>query len=68
VAQWRWTEAIQDQRPIGNHQRHAPDQPLYLWFDLHGTQAAVDLMRAGRRASSCVGGAKAGRRPARPIS
>jgi hypothetical protein len=48
VAQWRWTAAIQDRPPIGNYQRHAPDQPLYLWFDLHGTQAFVDPIRSGR--------------------
>jgi hypothetical protein len=48
VAQWRWTEAIQDGQPIGNYQRYAPDQPLYLWFDLHGTETAVDRIRSGR--------------------
>jgi hypothetical protein len=48
VAQWRWTEAIQDRRPIGNYQRYAPDQPLYLWVDLHGTEAAIDMIRSGR--------------------
>lgn len=47
VAQWRFAEAIQDRQPIGNYQRCAPDQPLYLWFDLHGTQEAVDELRAG---------------------
>jgi hypothetical protein len=48
VAQWRWTEAIQDGQPVGNYQRIAPDQPLYLWFELHGSQAALDALRAGR--------------------
>jgi hypothetical protein len=48
VAHWRWTEAIADRQPIGNYQRYAPERPLYLWFDLHGTQAALDAMRTGR--------------------
>jgi hypothetical protein len=48
VAQWRWTDAIEDRRPIGNYQRYAPDQPLYFWFELHGTQAALDDLQSGR--------------------
>jgi hypothetical protein len=47
VAQWRWTEGIEDRQPVGNYQRFAPDQPLTLWFEVHGTQAALDALRAG---------------------
>ncbi len=48
VAQWRWADAIQDRQPIGNYQRYAPNQPLYFWFELHGTQAALDDLQSGR--------------------
>jgi hypothetical protein len=59
VAQWRWAEAIQDRQPIGNHQRYAPDRPLYIWFDLHGTQAALDELWNGH--APRIGGALAAR-------
>jgi hypothetical protein len=48
VAQWRWTEAIRDRQPIGDYQRYAPDQPLYIWFELHGTQATIADLRSGQ--------------------
>jgi hypothetical protein len=47
VAQGRWADAIQDRQPIGNYQQFAPEEPLFFWFLLHGTQAAVDNLRAG---------------------
>jgi hypothetical protein len=49
VAQWRWTASIDNRQPMDNYQSSAPAEPLYFWFELHGSEAAVDALKAGRR-------------------